>query len=69
MILYEFRRDLENLINNSGLSIDEAYFVLKDIMSEIDNLYKQEIQREAAIAASRSETNAVAAQEENKTNE
>jgi hypothetical protein len=61
MILYEFRKDLENLINNSGLTIDAAYFVLKDVMSEIDELYKQEIKREATMVASQ--------QEENKTNE
>ena len=52
MILYKFRRDLENLINNSGLTIDAAYFVLKDIMSEIDSLYKEQIKREVAMAAS-----------------
>ena len=67
MILYNFRKNLENLINNSGLSIDAAYFVLKDIMSEIDSLYRQQIEREAATAASQPEDNAVAAIEENKT--
>ena len=69
MILYEFRKELENLINNSGLTIDAAYFVLKDIMSEIDGLYKEQIKREAAIAASQSEDAVAAQQEENKTNE
>ena len=68
MILYEFRKELENLINNSGLTIDAAYFVLKDIMSEIDGLYKEQIKREAAIAASQSEDAVAAQQEENKTN-
>lgn len=69
MILYEFRKELENLINNSGLTIDAAYFVLKDIMSEIDGLYKEQIKREAAIAASQSEDAVAAQQDENKTNE
>lgn len=69
MILYEFRKDLENLINNSGLTIDAAYFVLKDVMSEINELYKEQIKREAAIAASQSEDAVAAQQEENKTNE
>ena len=68
MILYEFRKELENLINNSGLTIDAAYFVLKDIMSEIDGLYREQIKREATIVASQFE-DAAAAQEENKTNE
>ena len=67
MILYEFRRDLENLINNSGLSIDAAYFVLKDVMSEIDKIYKEAV----ASASYKEDAEAVTAaqQEENKTNE
>ena len=67
MILYNFRKDLENLINNSGLTIDAAYFVLKDVMSEINELY-----REAIASASHKENAEVAVaaqQEENKTNE
>lgn len=67
MILYEFRKDLENLINNSGLTIDAAYFVLKDVMSEINELYKEAV----ASASYKENAEAVTAaqQEENKTNE
>lgn len=68
--LYYLRKQIETILNNSNLSIDAAYYVLKDVLMEMEDLYKQEIQREAAIAASQSEDNAVAAQqEENKTNE
>ena len=74
MILYNFRKDLENLINNSGLTIDAAYFVLKDVMSEINELYKEAVTfasyRENAAAGQPGAEVAVAAQqEENKTNE
>ena len=71
MILYEFRKDLENLINNSGLTIDAAYFVLKDVMSEIDELYREAVTsasyKENAAAGQSDVEAAVAAQEENKT--
>lgn len=66
MILYKFRKDLENLINNSGLTIDAAYFVLKDVMSEINELYKEAV---ASASYKEDAETAVAAQEENKTNE
>lgn len=73
MVLYNFRKDLENLINNSGLTIDAAYFVLKDVMSEINELYKEAVAaasyKENAAAGQPSAEVAVAAQEENKTNE
>lgn len=69
MILYKFRKDLENLINNSGLPIDAAYFVLKDIMHEMDNIYKQEIKKEeiegAQVAAAQSQQ----LDDDNKTND
>lgn len=69
MILYNFRKDLENLINNSGLPIDAAYFVLKDIMHEIDSIYKQEIEREEIEAAQVAAVQAQELAEENKTND
>lgn len=69
MILYNFRKDLENLINNSGLPIDAAYFVLKDIMREIDSIYKQEIEREEIEAAQAAAAQAQELAEENKTND
>lgn len=73
MILYEFRKDLENLINDSGLTIDAAYFVLKDVMSEINELYREAVAsasyKENAADGQSDVEAAVAAQEENKTNE
>lgn len=48
MILNDFREKIISDINNSGLSIDGVYFVMKDIMNEITSLYNQQIQAEAA---------------------
>jgi len=48
MILNDFREKIISDINNSGLTIDGVYFVMKDIMNEITSLYNQQIQAEAA---------------------
>lgn len=69
MILYKFRKDLENLINNSGLPIDAAYFVLKDIMYEMDNIYKQEIKKEEIEAAQAAAAQSQQSDDDNKTND
>lgn len=46
MILKDLKDNLINTINSSNLSIDAVYFVLKDLMNDIDGLYQQEIQKE-----------------------
>ena len=69
MILYKFRKDLENLINNSGLPIDAAYFVLKDIMHEMDNIYKQEIKKEEVEAVKAAAAQSQQSDDDNKTND
>ena len=69
MILYKFRKDLENLINNSDLPIDAAYFVLKDIMHEMDNIYKQEIKKEEIEAAQAAAAQSQQLDDDNKTND
>lgn len=46
MILRDLRKNVENIINQSGLSIDCIYFVFKDLINEIENIYNQEIQKE-----------------------
>ena len=35
MILRDFRQQLEQVINQSGLPIDVIYFVLKDVFNEV----------------------------------
>ena len=46
MILRDLRKSIEDIVNKSNLSIDCIYFVFKDLMNEIENVYNQEIQRE-----------------------
>lgn len=46
MILKDLKDNLINTINSSNLSIDAVYFVLKDLMNDIDRLYQQETQKE-----------------------
>ena len=49
MILRDLRRQIENVINQSNLSIDAVYFVLKDILNEVTDIYNQEIQKEQQL--------------------
>ena len=46
MILRDFRKQIENIINQSGLPIDAIYFVLKDILNEVSEIYNNEIAKE-----------------------
>lgn len=46
MVLRDLRKNIEDIINQSNLSIDCIYFVFKDLMNEIENIYSQEIQKE-----------------------
>ena len=46
MVLNELRQNISNTINDSHLSIDAIYFVLKDIYKEVEQLYYLECQKE-----------------------
>lgn len=46
MILRNLRTQFENIINQSGLPIDAIYFVLKDILNEVTEIYNNEIAKE-----------------------
>lgn len=46
MILYQFRKQIEDIINNSGMSIDAVYYILKDVMNEVTTVYNIEIEKE-----------------------
>lgn len=46
MILRDFRKQLEKVINESGLPIDAVYFVLKDILNEATQIYENTIKEE-----------------------
>lgn len=46
MILRDMRKKVEDIINQSGLPIDAIYFVLKDILNEVTEIYNNEIAKE-----------------------
>ena len=46
MILRNFRKQIENIINQSGLPIDAIYFVVKDILNEVSEIYNNEVAKE-----------------------
>lgn len=41
-----FRESLTQVIQNSGLDIGIAYFILKDVFSEIETLYYTQLNKE-----------------------
>ena len=51
MILKDFRKQIEDIINQSGLSIDAVYFVLKDILNEVTQIYADAAREEELQAA------------------
>lgn len=51
MILKDFRKQIEDIINQSGLSIDAVYFVLKDILNEVTQIYENAAKEEELQAA------------------
>ena len=58
MIFRNFRKQIENIINQSGLPIDAIYFVLKDVLAEVSEIYQKEMSKEdeeAAAAAQKKE--------------
>lgn len=48
MILKDFREEIVKTINNSGLSIDAVYFVMKEVLQNIIEAYNQQSQMEDA---------------------
>ena len=46
MVLNNFRKEIIETINKSGLAIDCVYFVLKDIFNDVVTQYNQLIELE-----------------------
>lgn len=46
MILRKLRKQIEDIINQSGLPIDAIYFVIKDILNEVSEIYNNEVTKE-----------------------
>lgn len=46
---YIFKQKIIQLIQDSQLNIGEIYFIFKDILTEIENLYMQQVKNEINI--------------------
>jgi hypothetical protein len=46
----ELRQNISNVINQSELTADAIYFVLKDILSEVAEIYNQQVRNNEATA-------------------
>ena len=53
MIFRDLEQKIIKVINESGISIDAAYFIMKSIMAEIEQRYFEFCQQEDAAAAQR----------------
>lgn len=50
MNLMELRQSISLTINQSGLTADAVYFVLRDILSEVAEIYNQQVRNNEATA-------------------
>lgn len=56
MVLNDFKNNIIKVINESSLTIDAIYYVMKDIMGDIIEQYNLTLQKEAAAAQSNEPT-------------
>jgi len=48
--LYNLKNDLVNTINNSGLPVGVAYYIVKDLFMDIQNAYESTLKKEQEAA-------------------
>ena len=48
--LNDFKNDLVNTVNKSGLPVGVAYYIIKDLFMEIQNAYEATLKNEKEIA-------------------
>lgn len=51
MKLYSFKQQLVGLINNSRLTVEEVYYVMKDLLNEVTQNYNNQIDQYKIAAA------------------
>lgn len=51
MICTNLRKNIIDIINQSGLPIDGTYYVLKDILNEVADVMNRQLQEEQKAAA------------------
>lgn len=49
IIIEEFRKNFFKLVNNSGLPISFVYYLFKDFMNELTEIYKETLDKELEI--------------------
>ena len=72
MKLYNFKQQLVRLINTSQLTVEEVFYVMKDVLNEITQNYNQQIDQYRNVAATleaSSEQNEQKVEEEDKKEE
>lgn len=70
MVLDDLKSKIITTLNESKLSIDAVYYVMKDVMMEVNALYNQALQQERKDAEARlEESQPEAAQSEGKEEE
>ena len=66
---YLFKQKIIQLIQNSQLNIGEIYFIFKDLLTEIENLYIQQVKNEINTLQQEKRNNQQNQNEENKQEE
>ena len=51
MKLYNFKQQLVRLINTSQLTVEEVFYVMKDLLNEVTQNYNQQIDQYRNVAA------------------
>ena len=72
MKLYSFKQQLVRLINTSQLTVEEVFYVMKDLLNEVTQNYNQQIDQYRNMAATleaSSEQNEQKVEEEDKKEE
>ena len=61
------KESIHGMIQNSGLDIGAVYFVLKDIFSEVENLYYAQLNKECLEEAEKTKSERESSKENNDT--
>lgn len=72
MKLYNFKQQLVRLINTSQLTVEEVFYVMKDVLNEVTQNYNQQIDQYRNVATAleaSSEQNEQKVEEEDKEKE
>lgn len=66
--LNDFKNDLVNTVNKSGLPVGVAYYIIKDLFMEIQNAYEATLKNEKEIALINNVEKVEEAQDDSKKN-